>query len=273
MRTFGSTCLVAAILTAAPLSADCTLPPELRVQMELISGAPAYVQYSRGLDHYDFGCFDDAESELKKAVSLLSGPSLTLHEQELLGLATSALALAHAGQSLKRGQKGAAIAQLVEVVGTADSLVKLRGITALVPLLDDQSPHWQLVEREIDVLARRGFWQAENVVLQRRIATGGAAAAATDLEERLKDAENVHDAFAASILLAHAWQAAGRTLEAWLLIRNVERDAGTDLVDVELRIEFLRVAAAVAGARAATGDADARHAKSIYDAALHEVQP
>ncbi|MBV8516077.1 MAG: hypothetical protein JO197_01625 [Acidobacteria bacterium] len=264
--------LAAVIWIAAPLRAACTLPPELQVQMNLLTGTPAFVQYSRGLEHYDYGCFDEAETELKAAAASLAGPALSLREEELLGLTNAALTLVYAAQSSRRGEKTAAIAQFVEVVNTADSLVKLRAITALVPLLDAKSPHWPLVEGEIDVLARRGYWQAENVVLQGRIGTGNAAAAASHLEDRLRQAENVHDAFAAAILLAHAWLAAGRTLEAWLLIRNIERDAGTDLVDIELRVEFLRVAAAVAGARAAMNDADAQQAKSVYDAALREVQ-
>ena len=242
--------------------------------MNLVSGAPAFVQYSRAVDYYDFGCFDEAETELTAAIRLMTAaPTPTLREKELLDLATDALALSRAAIILKKGEKSAAIAQIIGVVGHTESLIKLRAIVAIVPLLDDQSPHWPLLEREIDVLARRGYWQAEKVISQRRLATGNAAAAIAHLEERLGAAENVHDSYAAAILLADAWRAAGRTLEAWLLIRRIERDAGTEVIDFELRVEFIRVAAAVAAARAAGGDVGAARAKATYDSALREIQP
>jgi hypothetical protein len=253
--------------------AECNLPPELRLQMDLLSGTPAFVQYNRAVEYYDFNCYDAAEREFKGALELMSAPNPTTREATLRGLAADGLALARAGQLLKKGEKNAAIEKLMEVAERIESPMKLRGILALVPLLEDQSPHWSAIERDLDVLAGRGYWQAEKVIMQRLVAAGQAAAAAVRLEKRLAAAQTMQDAFAAEMLLADAWRAAGRTLEAWLLVRSMERDAGTDLVDFELRVEFIRIADGVAAVRAAAGDADAKRAKAIYDVALSEVNP
>jgi len=264
--------IVAALLAAPALYAECALPPEVRLQMDLLTGRPGFVHYNRGLSLYDFGCATEAEVELNTAIAQLAGDAaLTPSDRDLLALARDALTLARAQQLLQKGERSAAVARLMDVARGAESLIQLRALIAVVPLLDEQSPHWPAVERALDVLARRGYWQAEKVVAQRAVAGGRAAAAAAHLEQRLAAAENVHDMFAAATLLADVWRAAGRTLEAWLLIRKTEREAGTDLVDPELRVELIRVAAAIAGARASAGDEEAKRAKVIYESALREV--
>ena len=265
-------CAVAVLLAAPALYAECTLPAEVRLQMGLLPGSAGFIHYNRGLSFYDFGCAAEAEAELNTAIAQLgTGSALTQSDRNLLALARDALTLTRAQQLLQAGQKSAAIAQLMDVARGTESLIKLRALIAVVPLLDQQSPHWPAVERDLDVLARRGYWQAEKVVAQRAVAGGRAAEAAAHLEQRMAAAEHIHDMFAASTLLADVWRAAGRTLEAWLLIRKMERAAGTDLVEAELRIEMIRVAAEVAGARARAGDDEAKRAKIIYDAALREV--
>jgi hypothetical protein len=83
---------------------------------------------------------------------------------------------------------------------------------------------------------------------------------------------NVPEAHAATILLGDTFRATGRTLEAWVLIRGIDDDVGTEVLDAELRMEYLRVAAAVAKARADGGDREAAEAARTYAAALQEVQ-
>jgi len=265
--------LVAVGVCAGSLRANCTLPPQIQAEVQSF-GKDGVGRYNRAISYYDFGCLDDAESDFKTAIEMLKTTSAKkLSDKVVLALARDGLALVNAQQLLRRGDKATAVAKMLSVATGADSLIKLRALVAIVPLIDPQSAERKTVEKELDTLAARGYWQAEKVLVQGDVARGQAVAASARLEQRMAAVDTIHDAFATAILLADVWRGAGRTLEAWLLIRRIDPDAGTDLLDPELRVEFLRVAATVATARASTGDPDAARAKTIYESALREVQP
>jgi hypothetical protein len=249
--------------------ATCTVPPPVQVQLDL-AGKDGHGHYNRGFEYYDISCYDDAATELATAVKMLVAAGAA-DDDQLLALARDALTLAKAQQTLRAGDRATAVAKMMEVAGGAESLVQLRAIIAVMPLLAADSPHWPVLERELEVLAGTGAWQAEKVLAQRLLVTKRGAVAARQLEERLASAQNVHDAYGSAILLADVWRAMGRTLDAWLLIRRIEDGAGTDLLDAELRVEFVGVAFAVAAARASAGDPVAAQAKQVYDSALREA--
>lgn len=265
--------LVALSVGAAPSRASCALPPQIQAEVQRF-GKDGVGHYNRAISYYDFGCLDDAEAEFKAAMEMLKATSAKkLSDKVVLALARDGLTLVNAQQLLREGDKATAVAKMLTVATGADSLIKLRGLVAIVPLIDPQSAERKTVEKELDTLAGRGYWQATKVLAQGDLARGNATGASARLEQRMTAAATIHDAFATAILLADVWRGAGRTLEAWLLIRRIDADAGTDLLDPELRVEFIRVATAVAAARASAGDPDAARAKTIYEAALREVQP
>jgi hypothetical protein len=152
------------------------------------------------------------------------------------------------------------------------SAIMLRAIVLLVSLLDPQSEHWNAVEADLEELAALGHWQAQKALAQRWIAAGYPDRATAFLKRGIKEAQNLHEWYAAAILFADVLREVGRTLEAWLLIRRIEAMAGTGLLDIGLRFECLRVSAAVATARGEDGDAAARSAAAVYHAALQELQ-
>jgi hypothetical protein len=258
---------------AASATAVCNLPPQVQQRMQFFGSglAEGLTLYNRGLSYYEFRCYAEASAELNRAVTVLTPIARPgTRQNEWLGLSRAALVLsqAHAGLASDRP---AAIAQIVSVAErTAPSLIKVMAIMALVKLLDANAPEWTRIDQQLDTLAEQGYWQATKVIAHRKLARGEPAAAY--VERRLARADRTDAAHGLRIVLADIWRASGRTLEAWLLIRMSEEAAGEEILDGELRIEFLRVAKAVAQARGRAGDADAARSVAIYDAALREAE-
>jgi hypothetical protein len=257
---------------AVSAAAACTLPPQVAQQMRFSAGLPeGLALYNRGLTYYEFRCYTEASAELERAVTVLSAIAKPgLRQTEWLDLSRAALALSRAHARLA-SDRPAAIEQILTVADrTAESLVKVMATMALVRLLDANAPQWSRVEQQLNLLAEQGYWQATKVIAHRKLARGEPAAAY--VQQRLARADRTDTAHGLRIVLADIWRASGRTLEAWLLIRKNDKAAGEEILDGELRLEFLRVAKAVAQARAKAGDAEAARCIPIYDAALREAE-
>jgi hypothetical protein len=257
---------------ASPLRAACNLPPPVRQQIEQLERLPTgLARYNRGLTYYDFRCYSEAVTELQEAVTVLAANSQpSPREKELLGLSRSALALNQAHLTMAN-DRSSGIAQILGVAErTAPSVVKVIATMDLVRILDPKAPEWARLDSQLEQLAEQGYWQATKVVAGKKAARGEDAAAY--VRQRLSNTERIEESHALRILLADLWRSSGRTLEAWLLVRMDEEDAGTEILDVELRLEFLRVAKAVAEARGRTGDADAARAAQVYSAALQQTE-
>lgn len=257
-----------------PAFSECRASAQLQRQVEFSRDEEkALGSYSRGLIYLDAGCLDDAERELRTAEQVLGGETNPgVHRKELRGLAKAALDFVGAQRSIQRGERQAAVTALFALFqGYPASVVTLRAVLALSSLLPAGAPQWKDLEQDLETLANLGHWQARKALVDRQIASGQAAAAAASLERRLRDSENLQEAHAIRILLAEAYGASGRAPEAWLLIRHEDRAGGEEILDWQLRIEFLRVAAGIAGARAAQGDPEAAVAQALYRAAYQEV--
>lgn len=262
--------LLIAAGVASPLRAACNMPLPVRQQMRQLDRLPTgLARYNRGLTYYDFRCYSEAVTELQEAVNVLTAnPQPSRREQELLGLSRSALALNQAHVTMTNDSSWG-IGQILGVAErTAPSVVKVMATMDLVRILDAKAPEWARLDSQLEQLAEQGYWQATKVVAHRKAARGEDAAAY--VRQRLSNTERIEESHALRILLADLWRASGRTLEAWLLIRMDEADAGNEILDVELRLEFLRVAKAVAQARG--DDVDAARSAQVYAAALQQAE-
>ncbi len=266
--------LLGLVLAPRAAEAACTKSPFLQQRLQFsISTEAALAAYNRGLSYYNAGCLQEALGELQRAVHLLETESNPgTQRKELLGLSRAAIDLVKAQLFLEQGQKQNGTVALFTVFDRyGPSVVTLRALLALTPLLPPRAPEWSRLEADLETLSNIGYWQATKAIAASRIATGKAAAAVSYLQSQLHSLEDLQRAHALRVLLADAYRASGRTLEAWLLIREEERAGAEEILDWQLRVELLRVAAAVAQERAAEGDADASAAAAVYAAALREV--
>ncbi|HEY2090377.1 MAG TPA: hypothetical protein VGJ81_00680 [Thermoanaerobaculia bacterium] len=269
---FAMPVLAFALFMAPGAEADCRLPDPVRQQMRQVSSLPdGLAHYNRGLDYYDYHCYSEASAELRSAVTVLSAlPQPSTKEKELLGLSRSARALMEAHLRLSSDRVTALDDMLAVAQHTFPSVVKVDATMDLTRLLAPDAPQWAQLERVLLTLADQGYWQATKVVAHRKLARGEDASAY--LQQQLANARRVEFGHAIRIILADVWRASGRTLEAWLLIRSIERPVGEQVLDPELRLEFLRVAAAVADGRGRTGDTEAASAAAIYEMARRDVE-
>lgn len=269
-------CLVGMGFLLIPGVAHGACSPSLYLQQRLQlsqSRETALGAYNRGLDYFDEGCLEEAQVELRRAAQVLEAePSPGTQRKELLGLARAGLDLARAQSLLKGGQQSAGLAALFTVFDRyGPSVVTSRALLTLAPLLPPSAPEWSRLGSDLEILSNMGYWQATKAIAAVKIGGGKAADAVSYLESHLRGVADLQRAHAIRILLADAYRANGRVLEAWLLIRAEDSEAAEEILDWQLRVEFLRVAAAIARARTAEGDDDAAAAARIYEAALREV--
>lgn len=276
-RCRAALCFISAIFTllgAKPSQAVCRLGPldQPRVA-HLDASEPGLGRFNKGLIYLDRNCPSEAAVEFAAAIRVLDAEaSRSLTRNEFLDLSRAGLALAKATLLLISDRK-AGILAIHEVIKVFErSQVTMRAAFLLTTILSPTAPEWDTLSTDLEILANTGYWKARKALLIREIAAGRGAAATSDLERRLNQRDDLQQAHALRILLAEAYQLTGRTLEAWIAIRSQDPDAGEEILDWELRVEFLRVAASIARARAAQGDTAAARAATIYETASREVQ-
>jgi hypothetical protein len=276
-RCFGLWLLpLSGLLCPSSTAAECRLPLFARQHLHTLqSSEEGLGKYNEGLLFLDNRCFDESVSAFEAAVRHLQAETgRNVHRDELLGLSEAGLALASAHRTFQAGGKESAVAAMLSILREREaSVVTLRAALTLAEEVDPKSPEWTGIQGELEILANLGYWKAQKALSRRLLAVGRSQEAIASVERRLSRTDKLQESHVLRILLADTWLAAGRSLEAWLLIQGLEPAAGEEILDWEVRMEFLRVAAEVARARAKNGDLDASRRAPVYETALKEFLP
>jgi hypothetical protein len=278
--TAAVTVLLGFLTIPAAAYAKCNLSTETRKDIpafNISARDPALAQYSQGLILIDSGCNAEAAAVLALARASLEGePHRLPARDDLLGLVVAASGLAAALNDLDADRPALAKAKLLSLVQgptpIAESVVRLRAVLAVVPLLEASGPEWQQILNDIVILADRGFWKARRALMQRNFALGHGQEAINDLERSLLQGHDLQQSLALRILLLDTYSRSQRLLEARLMLASLDPDVGAKLLDPDLRLEFLQIALAVSRAWSAAGEYGAADAIRIYERAVAETR-
>ena len=262
--------LCSALWPTCVASAQCVLP-----QVQPTTGylATPAARYAQALTYADHQCLNEAKALLTEAAAGLAGQSGT-RAATLRNLVAAATDYVAALEALGRGERTAALATLQRIVERGTNVVSLRAAMTLGATLVREAGDdtWKTIEEPLSELSRRGYPEAESLLIERLAHTKGLAAAITNVEKRLAEDLDLQWALTLDVVLIELYTRAGRLVDANLLLSSVERNAAETLLDLRVRKRLLEAGLAVSNALIKQGRTEFIGQRDAYGRALLELK-
>ena len=237
------------------------------------------IRFTRAGYYLDAGCLRQARAELDLSNAALSREGLDKSDMRTRQRAQDALrSYVDALQLLEDGRRQAAVEKMLGLLDTSRSTdVMWKVTTKLGDLLVLQSTpeEWERFSQSLNQLnsSEAKFWQVDLFRRLKDVRDGRGQSAISALGEELSQELPIQRSLSLKVILAEVLVADGRYANARVQCSFVDEDVGEGLLDIELRLRYLR-ACSIAWNRAPAG-ADSEvssRAQRIFDAAIAKFE-
>jgi hypothetical protein len=248
-------------------SAECVLPPAAGYL------ATPNARYAQALTYADHRCFKEAKALLGEATAGLAKPT-GVRDATLRNLVASATDYVAALESIEQRDLNAGYAMLQRIIDRGTNVVSLRAVMTLgrAVVLDADDTRWKGVVEPLSELSRRGYPEAELLLIQRLARRTGIPAAIGVIEDRLREELDLQRSLALEVLLIELYTRANRLTDANLVLSAVAREAASTLLDVNMRKRLLEAGLAVSDALVRQGRVEFSEQRDAYARALLEMK-
>lgn len=266
-----SLAIVALLSCAGIVCAQCVIPPVAHIAGVYLTTPAA--RYTQALTYVDHHCFAEARALLAEAAADLVSQS-GVRAATLRNLVVSANEYVGALEALDRGQRPAGYDVLQRVIERGANVVSLRAVITLgtAVVRDPDSARWRFVQEPLQELARRGYVEADILLIERQILGEGVAAGIALVEHRLEEERALQHALSLQVFLVELYARAKRLVDALLLLNTLERDAADTLLDLTMRRRLLMAGVTVSSALVTQGRTELTEQRETYIRALAELK-
>jgi hypothetical protein len=263
--------LGALLAVSRAASAECILPPIAQASVFGLTTPAA--RYTQALTYADHQCLAEARALLKEAAAGLDGKT---GGRELLLRNFVRFATDYVGalEALNAHDNQAAYTALRRIIQAGMNVVSLRAVLTLgKAIVANADPAtWATVDEPLQELSRRGYVEADILLVERVMQSRGLPAGIADVEQRLQDTEDLQRALSLEVFLIELYSRASRWVDAELLLSQLEPDAADTLLDLGMRHRLLAVGVAVSDALVQQGRAEFTLQRDAYARALAEIR-
>lgn len=245
------------------------------------SGLPmtSGVRFTRAGAYLNAGCLTKAKIELDRADSALSSKEPAESDFRTRKRAQEALrAYADALQMLEDGKRQAAVDALFKLLDSSRSGdVMWRTTITLGDLLSTQSKadEWERFSQSLNQLGagEARFWQVDLYKRLKEVRDGKSAVAIGILAEELSQDLPAQRGLALKVVLTEVLLADGRYANARMHCSFIESDVAEGLLDIELRLRYLRTCSA-AWRKPVSGQNNEQAARAlrVFDATIRKFE-
>jgi hypothetical protein len=262
---------ILSLLCATVASAECILPPIAQASVFGLTTPAA--RYTQALTYADHQCLPEAKALLKDAAAGLDGQTGG-RTAILRNLVTFATEYVGALEALDAHDNQRAYTALRRIIQSGTNVVSLRAVITLGKAIvaNGEPAMWTAVEEPLQELARRGYVEADMLLVERLVQSRGLSYGIADVEQRLEDAGDLQRALSLEVFLIELYSRAGRLLDAELLLSELEPDAADTLLDLGMRQRLLAVGVTVSEALVQQGRTEFTAQRDAYARALAEIR-
>jgi hypothetical protein len=263
--------LGALLAVSRAASAECILPPI--AQSSVFGLTTPAARYTQALTYADHQCLPEAKALLKEAAAGLDGQTGG-RTAVLRNLVTFATDYVDALEALDAHDNQAAYTKLRKVIAGGTNVVSLRAVLTLgKAIVGNADPAmWAIVDEPLQELARRGYVEADILLVERVVQSRGVPAGIAAVEERLDGLDDLQRALSLEVFLVELYSRAGRLVDAELLLSALEPDAADTLLDLGMRQRLLVAGLAVSEALVQQGRAEFAPQRDAYARAVAEIR-